>query len=172
MALLGVDEVRKFVADRGRRTPAVVADQIPIAFLGIELEREAAHVALGVGRAELAGDGGEARDHRRLGAPCSDALAFVYSEYPSDRERAVGTAALGVDRAFGETLADLMGELFDQLVVRAQHRTAQNHAVIEFWLSGTGAPAVVLVNTSFSAIFLLIDVGQRGGCSALNPFFR
>ncbi len=65
VALLGADEVGELerVADEEDR--GVVADEVPVAFLGVELEREAAHVALGVGRALLAGDGGEAGEHRR-----------------------------------------------------------------------------------------------------------
>ena len=43
----------------------VVAHQVPVAFVGVELDREAAHVARGVDRAALAGHGGEAHEHRR-----------------------------------------------------------------------------------------------------------
>ena len=43
----------------------VVADEVPVAFVGVELHREATHVAHRVGRAALAGDGGEAHEHRR-----------------------------------------------------------------------------------------------------------
>jgi len=54
--LPGADEVRelKLIADEEYRR--VVADQIPIAFFGMELEREAARLALGVGCALFAGD--------------------------------------------------------------------------------------------------------------------
>ena len=44
----------------------VVADQVPVALVGVELHREAAHVARGVGRAALAEHGREAHEHRRL----------------------------------------------------------------------------------------------------------
>ncbi len=44
----------------------VVADDVPLAFLGVELDRETADIALGVGRAALAGDGGEAGEEQRL----------------------------------------------------------------------------------------------------------
>jgi len=44
----------------------VVADEIPVAFLGVELESEAAHIALGVGSAECTGYRGEARDRRTV----------------------------------------------------------------------------------------------------------
>ena len=64
-ALLGVDEVLELrrVADEEDRR--VVADQVVVALLGVELQREAARVADGVGEALLAGHGREAREHRR-----------------------------------------------------------------------------------------------------------
>ena len=65
LGLHRVDEVRKLhrVLDEEHRD--VVADEIPVAFVGVELDREAAHVARGVGRAALARDGREAHEHRR-----------------------------------------------------------------------------------------------------------
>jgi hypothetical protein len=44
----------------------VVADDVPVALLRVELDREAAHVAGEVGRALAAGDGREAHEGRRL----------------------------------------------------------------------------------------------------------
>ncbi len=44
----------------------VVADQVEVAFLGVELHREAAHVARQVDRAGAAGHGREAHEHPRL----------------------------------------------------------------------------------------------------------
>ena len=55
-----VGELQRVAEEEHRR---VVADHVPVAFLGVELQREAADVALGVGRAALAGDGGEAGEH-------------------------------------------------------------------------------------------------------------
>ena len=59
VALLRVDEVGELerVADEEDRR--VVAGHVVVAFLGVELDREAARVALGVGRALLAAHGGE-----------------------------------------------------------------------------------------------------------------
>ena len=60
-----VDQVGKLhrVLDEEHRD--VVADQVPVAFVGVELDREAAHVARRVGRAALADHGREAHEHRR-----------------------------------------------------------------------------------------------------------
>ena len=69
-----VGELQRVAQEEDR---GVVADQVPVAFLGVELQREAADVALGVGRAALAGHGGEAGEHlglladlRRRSWPC------------------------------------------------------------------------------------------------------
>ena len=50
IALLSVDEVREFVGVAHEENRRVVADQVPIALIGIEFERKATHVALGIGR--------------------------------------------------------------------------------------------------------------------------
>ena len=60
-----MDEIWEFhrVLDEEHRD--VVADQIPVAFVGVELHREAAHVAGGIRRTALAGDGRKAHEDRR-----------------------------------------------------------------------------------------------------------
>ena len=69
LGLHRMDQVGKLdrVLDEEHRH--VVADEVPHAFVGIELDREAAHVARRVGRAARAGDGREAHEDRRLHAP-------------------------------------------------------------------------------------------------------
>ena len=52
----------------------VVADEVPVAFLGVELDGEAADVALGVGRAALAGHRREAHEHFGLLADLREEL--------------------------------------------------------------------------------------------------
>ena len=44
----------------------VVADQIPVALVGVDFDGEAARVSYGIGRATLAADGGETDGQRRL----------------------------------------------------------------------------------------------------------
>jgi hypothetical protein len=53
-----VGEAQRVAEEKHRR---VVADEIPVAVLGVELQRSAADVALCIRRTALAGDGGEAR---------------------------------------------------------------------------------------------------------------
>ena len=72
--MVEVGELQRVAEEEDRR---VVADDVPVALLGVELHREATDVALGVGRATLTGDGREAGEH--LGLPTSEKiLALVY----------------------------------------------------------------------------------------------
>ena len=61
-----VDEVGKLHRVLDEEDRDVVADQVPVPLVGVELHREAADVARGVGRAALAEDGRKADEHRRL----------------------------------------------------------------------------------------------------------
>src|SRR5260370_35303978 len=61
--MVEVREPQRVAEEEDRR---VVADDVPVALLGIELEGGAADVAFRIGRAALAGDGREAREHGRL----------------------------------------------------------------------------------------------------------
>jgi len=61
MALLGVDEIWKFVGIADEEHRRVIADHIPVAFVSVELESEAAHIALGIRRTTLTSDRGEAQ---------------------------------------------------------------------------------------------------------------
>src|SRR3546814_15157120 len=66
--LHAVDQVGKFdrVLDEENRN--IVADQVPVAAVGIELDREAAHVTRGVDGPGAAGDGRKTYEDRAGGA--------------------------------------------------------------------------------------------------------
>lgn len=126
IALLGVDEVGELerVADEEHR--GVVADQVPVAFVGVELDGEAAHIALGVGGAAFAGHGRKTQEQRSLLADLGeDAGAGVLGDVVGDGEGAVGARALGVHHAFGDAFTVEMGELFYQPEVLQQRRAAR-----------------------------------------------
>ncbi|MCY1436439.1 hypothetical protein D9M71_525650 [compost metagenome] len=57
---LGVDKVGKLQRVTNEEHWRVVTDDVPVAFLGVELHREATRVTLGICRAALATNGGEA----------------------------------------------------------------------------------------------------------------
>src|SRR5699024_7858819 len=95
----------------------VVADEVVVALFGVELQREAAHVAPAVGRTLLAGDGGEARQHRGNGAGLEQAGLGVLGDVLGDGQLAERAAALGVDDALRDALAVEVGQLLDQVDV-------------------------------------------------------
>ena len=66
LRLGGVDQVGELDRVLDEEDRDVVADEVPVALLGVELHGEAAHVAGQVGRALAAGDGREADERRRL----------------------------------------------------------------------------------------------------------
>lgn len=101
------------VLDEERRD--VVADQTPVAFLGIDLHRKAAHVARQVGRAFAAGDGGEAHEGR-------GALAFML-EWVGAGDVGQGVGAL--EEAVGAIAAGVHDPLRDVLVVEMEQLLAQ-----------------------------------------------
>ncbi len=78
LGLHRMNDVREFhrILDEEHRD--VVAHQVPIAFVGIELHGEAAHVASGVGRTALASNGGESNEHRRALVLSAKSEARVY----------------------------------------------------------------------------------------------
>src|SRR6266851_590849 len=79
IALDGVIEIGELERITNEEDGCVVSNEVPVTFLGIELQREAADVALGVGRTTLTGNSREASKHRshlanlgedlRLGVP-------------------------------------------------------------------------------------------------------
>ena len=116
-----------------KKTPEVVADEVPVAVLGVELHREAARVAGRLGGVPATGDGGEAQ--RDLGL-----LALLLEELGAgvlrDRlvadgavglEDAEGGGAAGVHDALGDPLAVEVADLLEELVVLQGRRATGAH---------------------------------------------
>ena len=129
LGLHGVDEVRELhrVLDEEHRD--VVAHQVPVAFVGVELHGEAAHVAHGVGAAALAGHGGEAHEHRRALADGGEGRgACELGDVLGALEVAVRAGAASVDHALGNALVVEVRDLLAQDEVFEQRRPAQAQA--------------------------------------------
>ncbi len=104
----------------------VVAHQVPVALVGVELHREAAHVARGVLGAALARHGGEAHEHRRdLAGRLERGGAREFGERLVALEVAVRRRATRVHDALGDALVVEVRELVPQDEVFQQHRAAQ-----------------------------------------------
>ena len=155
-----VGELERVAHEEHRR---VVADQIPVAFLGVELDGEAADVALGIGGAAFAGDGGEPGEQLGLLADLGEDLRpRVFRDVVRDGERAVGAGALGVHAPLGNHLAVEVGELLQEPDILEQ-LGPRGPAVSTFWLSGTGTPAFV-VNFFSLLMFLILSHCESDGC--------
>ncbi len=129
LRLDGVDEVGKLDRVLDEEDRNVVADEIPVALLGVELHRKAAHIAREVERALAAGDGREA--HERLGL-LADALEDVGAGDVGQRvrqlEKAVSAVAARVDDAFGNALVVEVENLLAEMKILKQRRSARTLA--------------------------------------------
>ena len=126
LGLQGVHEVRELHRVLNEEDGDVVADEVPVAFVRVELHREAPGVAHRVGRAAFAGHRREAREH---GSP----LPLLREERrpgdPGQRlealEEAVCARAARVDDAFRDPLVVEVRDLLAQHEVLEQRRPAQ-----------------------------------------------
>ena len=122
--LLGrVDEVGELdrVLDEEHRD--VVADQVPVALLGVELHREAAHVARQVGGPLVPGDGGEAdEDGRALAGALEQVGAGEVGQRLVVLEEPVRAVAAGVDHALGDALVVEVEDLLPEVGVLEERR--------------------------------------------------
>ena len=103
---LRVDEVGKFQRIADEEDRRVVADHIPVAFLGVMLDRKTAEVAIGIRAAAFDRDVREAYGEARLLADaveegCHRVLRHVVLEF----EISESARALRMHHAFGNTLA-------------------------------------------------------------------
>jgi hypothetical protein len=104
----------------------IVADDVPVAFLGIELERGSADIPLGVGGTTLAGNGREAGEHRGLLADRVEDLCLGEAgNVVRHRKGAMGAPAFRVHTALGDHLAVEVSQLLDKPDVLQQCRTAR-----------------------------------------------
>ena len=104
----------------------VVADEVPVPLVRVELHREAADVARGVGRSAFAEDGRKADEYRRLLAGFREQRgARVLFERLVALEVAVRRRPSGVHDALGNPLVIEVGDLLAEDEVLEQRRPAQ-----------------------------------------------
>ena len=123
--LHGVDDVGKLDGVLDEEDRDVVADKVPVAFLGIELDGEATDVAGEVERALVAGDGGEADEHRGpLAGPLEQVGPGEVGQRLVRLEEPVGAEASGVDDPFGDPFVVEVEDLLAEVEVLEQRRSA------------------------------------------------
>jgi hypothetical protein len=122
VALLGVDEVRELDGVPDEEHRGVVADEVVVALLGVELQRPAARVADGVRGTEVAGHRGEPQERLGLLADLGEERgARVPRDVGGHREGAVGTGTAGVDHTLRDALTVEVGQLLQEELVLHEH---------------------------------------------------
>ena len=102
----------------------VVADQIPVACAGVELDREATHVARRIHGARAAGHGGEAREHRgAFSGFAQKGRRGVFLQRLGQFEVPVRTAAARMHDALGNALVIEVGDLLAEDEILEQGRS-------------------------------------------------
>ena len=167
--MVEVRELERVAQEEDRR---VVADQVPVPFLCVELHREAANVAFGVGGAALAGDRGEADEHVGLLADSREYLGLgVCRDVVGDGECAERARALGVHPSFGDHFAVEMGKLLQEPDVLEQHRAAGTgrHRVLVVWnRRASDGRQLLLVGHD---LLLLVPCGCRSCTDVISQVF-
>src|SRR5690606_7673525 len=134
------------VADEEDRQ--VVADQVPVAVLGVELHREAARVARHLGGVAAPDHGGEADRQRRLLARLGEDLrpgvlrGGLVADLPRRLELAVAGEAARMDHPFGDALAVEVADLLQELVVLQRRRAAAADGALRLVVADRMALAV------------------------------
>ncbi|MNF77545.1 hypothetical protein D3C84_596950 [compost metagenome] len=123
---LRVDKVREFQRITNEEYGRVIADNVPVAFFGVELQGKAAGVTLSVSRTTLTTYSGETQKRRSLLAYSLEQLgAGVLSDITRHGEGPVGARAFGMHTAFRDVFAVEVGELLDQVKVVEQQRATR-----------------------------------------------
>ena len=118
------------IASRMKKTGEVVADEIPVAVLGVELHREAARIARDLRRVAAADDGREADRERRLLALLLEQLRArvlrrrLVADLAGRLELAVADEAARVHDALGDPLAVEVADLLEEVIVLQRRRAA------------------------------------------------
>ena len=121
-----VDEVGELDRVLDEEDRDVVADEVPVAFLGIELDGEAAHVARRIDRPGTAGHGREAgEDGRALADLGQDPGRRVLRQRLRQLEEAVHAGTAGMHDALGDAFVIEVGDLLPQDEVLEQRRPAR-----------------------------------------------
>jgi len=142
----------------------VVADQIEIAFVRVELGGETADVPSSVGRATGPGHRRESHEDWRLGALAQEAGRTQVVEPRRCGEDAVGAGPTGVDHPLGDALVVEVGDLLAEVEVLHQRRAPlallqRVVGVIDPQALGRGQPIAGLGPRQFGGVAHRIALG-------------
>ena len=158
MGLARVDDVGELDAVLDEEHRDVVADQVEVALVGVELDRESAGVAHRVGRPARAQDRREpAEDLRLLALAAEEAGLGDRRGGAVGLEHAVRRGAAGVHDALGDALVVEVGDLLAQVEVLEKGRSAI--AGLER-VVGVGEPHALRSGQELSGLGARIEISQ------------
>jgi hypothetical protein len=134
--LEGVHHVRELHGVPDEEDLEVVAHQIPVPILRVELEREAARITQRLRRVAAVDDGGEAREERgALAALLEELRARVLAHgllahAAVGLEVAVGPGAASMHDTLGDPLTVKVADLLEEVVVLEDRRSAIAHRAV------------------------------------------
>ena len=103
----------------------IVADEIPVAFLGVELDRKTAHIARKVRRSLVSGYGREPHKHGRFFAgPLKNVGAGDLGQRFMSLKETVSPVAASMDDSFRDPLVIEMEYLFPKMKIFEKRRSA------------------------------------------------
>src|ERR1035437_8221821 len=121
----GMDEVGEFNGVLDEENRNVVADQVPVALLGVKLDGEPAYVTRRIDRTRTACDGRYASKHGRLLAHLGEYPgAGVLLQRGGQLEKSMRARRPRVNDALGNALVIKMGDFFAQDEILQQRRAA------------------------------------------------
>ena len=125
----GMDQIREFDGVLNKENRDVVANQIPVTFLRIKLHSKAAYIARGIDGTGTAGDGRDARKHRRPRTDFGEYLGGgVVLERGGQFEKTMRTRGTRVNDTLGDAFMIEMGDFFAQDKIFQQGRSARIRA--------------------------------------------
>ncbi len=140
VGLLRVDEVGELERVTDEEDGGVVAGQVVVAVLGVELQGEAPGVPDGIGRSASPGHRGEAQEGLGLLAHLGEESGpGPLGDVAGDDEGAVGRRPVGVDHPLGDALAVEPGQLLQEVLVLEQHRPARTCGLAVLVVDDRGA---------------------------------
>ena len=169
-ALLRTDEVLELQRIPDEEDRDVVADHVVVSLGRVELQREPARVAPGVGAAPLAGHRGEPGQHVGPGAGLEHRGFGVGADVVRHLEGAEGAAALGMGLALWRALAVPLRHLFDEVVVLEQNRSVRadgERVVVALDRDAGGRRGRLGLRAGHTCVSLVGPAWSPAGCDGL-----
>jgi hypothetical protein len=139
----------------------VIAHEIPVPLLGVELDGTAADVAFGIGRTAFASHRRNAHEDIGLLAFLEDGSVGVLADVLRAEEITIGAPAFGVGMRRSGITSRLKWAIFSKSHTSLRTTGPLGPAVIAFSLSGMGAPTSFVRRCFISFAMVITSFGNR-----------